>query len=197
MAQDLRELAKEIAKDEKPQLPKDHQIRFEALLDRQVLVEGKENGIGKSNKLWLKIAAVLVVALGVTWFFRKQQYSESNQPSFVNQEDTKNEHKPAVLLSDISPDFKRVEDYYTASIKLELARLDITDDNQGLIDSFMQQLERLDAEYKLLNQEIVQEGINEVTVTAMIDNLKLRLELLLKLKSKLKQLKAEAKELTV
>ena len=44
-------------------------------------------------------------------------------------------------------------------------------------------------EYKLLNKELNEVGPTEATISALIDNLKLRLELLFKLKNKLKELK--------
>jgi len=47
----------------------------------------------------------------------------------------------------------------------------------------------LDKEYKLLNKELNDVGPSEASVNALIDNLKLRLELLFKLKNKLKELK--------
>ena len=137
----------------------------------------------------MKIAAVLVVALGVLWFVNSKISPNTDGNQVVTSDEDATQERP-VLLSDISPDFKKVEDYYTGNIKLELARLEITDDNQELIDSFMKQLEKLDVEYKKLNAEIVEGGLSEETVAAMIDNLKLRLELLFKLKSKLKELKA-------
>jgi len=47
----------------------------------------------------------------------------------------------------------------------------------------------LDNAYKTLNTELNEVGPSEATITALIDNLQLRLELLFKLKNKLKELK--------
>ena len=58
----------------------------------------------------------------------------------------------------------------------------------------MKRLSTLDKEYKRLNAELVNVGPNDLTVNALIDNLKLRLELLLKLKNKLRELKSANNE---
>lgn len=191
MAQDLRKLAKEAIDTPEVSLRDNHQLRFEARLDRALPQEDKQSQEKQTTTrgLWMKIAAVLVVALGVLWFVNSKISPNTDGNQVVTSDEDATQERP-VLLSDISPDFKKVEDYYTGNIKLELARLEITDDNQELIDSFMKQLEKLDVEYKKLNAEIVEGGLSEETVAAMIDNLKLRLELLFKLKSKLKELKA-------
>jgi hypothetical protein len=53
----------------------------------------------------------------------------------------------------------------------------------------MTQLEELNAEYKKLNADLVEVGVNDQTVSTLIDNLQLRLTLLFKLKDKLKDIK--------
>jgi hypothetical protein len=45
-----------------------------------------------------------------------------------------------------------------------------------------------------LNLELTQAGPTEETITALVDNLKMRLELLMKLKTKLKELKNNTNE---
>ena len=52
----------------------------------------------------------------------------------------------------------------------------------------MEQMADLDEEYQRLNMEISQNGPNEQSIDAMIGNLQLRLELLYKLKNKLKEI---------
>ena len=91
-------------------------------------------------------------------------------------------------LSDVSPEFKKIEDYYMASVNIQLAKLDMTPENKELIDAFMKKLETLNEEYIALNAEIRETGINEETVEAMIANLQLRLDLLKKLKTKLNEI---------
>ena len=92
----------------------------------------------------------------------------------------------------MSPEFKKVEDYYLASINVELAQLQVTPENKALIDSFMTQLEELNLEYQKLNDEMGEVGVNEQSVSALISNLQLRLDLLFRLKEKLNELKSDA-----
>ena len=58
----------------------------------------------------------------------------------------------------------------------------------------MQQLSELDKEYQRLTLDLNEAGPTEATITALIDNLQLRLELLFKLKNKLKELKNQNNE---
>ncbi|MEO0902253.1 MAG: hypothetical protein AAFY00_09595, partial [Bacteroidota bacterium] len=52
----------------------------------------------------------------------------------------------------------------------------------------------LDGEYNHLNQELNELGPNDDTISALINNLQLRLQLLQKLKTKLNQLKSSKNE---
>ena len=105
-----------------------------------------------------------------------------------NSENVK-EDTQQLTLADISPDLKKVQDYYMTGINVQLASLKITDENKELVDGYMERLAELDKEYTALNAELTKVGPTEATVTALIDNLKLRLDLLFKLKNKLKELK--------
>ncbi len=194
MAQDLRDILKD--SKENHRLPEGHQSRFE---DRLAKALPEEKGIDLPTKkskngisFFLKIAAVLIVAGGIIWFAFAKADTDS-QTQLVDGKTTEQsevEEERSIQLSDLSPQFKRVEDYYLANINVEIARLEITDENKELIDAFLKQLADLDKEYARLNQEITESGISEEMINAMVDNLKLRLELLSKLKEKLKELKA-------
>jgi len=81
--------------------------------------------------------------------------------------------------------------------QMELANLEVSDDNKGVVDGYMEQLEALDAEYKRLNKELNEVGPNDQTIEALIQNLQLRLQLLKKLKEKLNQLKLSKNEQTI
>ena len=87
-----------------------------------------------------------------------------------------------------------MEDYYMVNINLELSQLKISDRNKALIDSFMERLEDLNVEYKKLNTELNEIGPNDQTITALIKNLQLRLQLLHKLRDKLQELKKMSSE---
>lgn len=191
MAQDIRDLFKNDLGIAPERLSKDHEARFEALLNDKFGVEEKQKQ--GSLYLWLKIAAVFVVLLAVAGILKLAPFStQTITPQVV---DTKTvSQNTNVRLADLSPEFKKVEDYYMASINVELANLNITNDNKELIDAFMVQLEELNTEYQRLNTDLVDIGVNEQTVTAMISNLQLRLELLFKLKNKLTELKSDRED---
>lgn len=183
MAQDIRELIKGHRPD-KSRLSEGHQARFEARLKEAFPPEKK-----KSNGFfWLKIAASVVVVMTLGYFAFTYEGVETMDPEIVEaqpQEDLQNN----ITLGDLSPDLKKVEEFYTNGINLQLASLEVNDDNRELIDSYLSRLAELDTEYKRLNNELNEVGPSEATITALIDNLQLRLELLFKLKNKLNELK--------
>ncbi|MEG9328489.1 hypothetical protein V6B16_11135 [Salinimicrobium catena] len=190
MAQDIRKMFQEDKSLPADKLQKGHQNRFEAKLEKAFPQEKQS-----SNKyMFLKIAAILVVVFGVGFIFfnnndlfNGEQVVDTETVVPVEKEETvpvKKEYQ----LSDVSPEFKMIENYYLASLNIELAKLEVNDENRALVDSFMTQLAELDEEYQRLNAEISETGLNESGVEALIANLQLRLELLLKLKNKLKDL---------
>ena len=71
---------------------------------------------------------------------------------------------------------------------MELAQLNVTEDNKAIVDAFMGQLEELNQEYDRLNADLVATGVNNQNIQALIDNLQFRLDLLTKLKEKLNEL---------
>ncbi|GAA0871271.1 hypothetical protein GCM10009117_04170 [Gangjinia marincola] len=199
MGQDLKDKISKLGEDTSsiPQLQKGHQARFEERLEL-ALPQGNKDKNGTASFFWMKIAAVLVVALTVGYVFLFPP-SSTNQVEQVVTKETKEAKKgineeTQIALSDVSPEFKKIEDFYMGTINAELTRLEITEDNKALIDSFMAQLAELDEEYTRLNTEVAEYGITEENVEAMIENLKLRLELLFKLKSKLNELKSQKNE---
>jgi len=194
MARDIRDILKEDSSEPKFPLRDGHKARFEALLDEKLpqKEESSEGGLF----LWMKIAAVIMVAVIAGWAVYGYAFAKADSEKELV-ENTRTEKTQNVRLADISPEFKKLEDYYVASVNVELARLEFDDANKELVDAFMKQLASLDREYKKLNAEITETGLTSETVDAMVQNLKLRLELLFKLKSKLNELKQAPKETAV
>ena len=188
MAQDIRELFKKDDFQPTEKLSRGHQKRFEAKLDKAL----PPSTIG-SFYLYRKIAVVLIVALGMGFFLWNISGDSGNEIQLVDtlkEEDTlKVTQVKRFQLSDVSPEFKKIENYYLAGINLELANLGINNDNKALIDAFMLELEELDKEYQRLNTELNETGPNEQTIEAMLSNLQLRLDLLRRLKTKLNLIK--------
>lgn len=185
MGQDIREMFRKESLGTSEKLEKGHQKRFKARLNRELPVKKEGN-----SYLFLKIAAVFLVALGIGFAFFKFSPQEPSPTEVVTTpaaEDKKEEEK--FQLSNVSPEFKRIENYYLAGINMELAKLEVNDNNKALIDAFMLELQELDKEYQRLNLELQETGPNSQTIEAMIKNLQLRLESLLKLQGKLKEIK--------
>ncbi|WP_111306761.1 hypothetical protein [Confluentibacter sediminis] len=181
MARDIRDLFKdEQIKHES--MSETHQDTFLEKLDKALPVSAKH----KFN--WLQIAATVVLLLGLS--FGAYTFFKVN-PSITTTTATT---KPVELktLGDVSPGLKKVEDYYLASINLELSKMTYTPETKDLFDGYLEQLDGLNKEYQRLSVELTESGPNELTVNALIDNLKLRLNLLYRLKLQLQDLKSDA-----
>ena len=196
MGQDIRKMLQEDKESRKFKMPEGHQSRFADRLNKAFPEKKKSAG----RKWFLQIAAILVIALAAGGFFYFNsgtsvdpygtQVVETSEENPLEEKEKKTENSAKQFqLSDVSPQYKKIEDYYMASLNMELAKLDVNNENKELIDSFMKQLAELDKEYKRLNNELNELGPNEQTIEAMVANLQLRLELLFKLKQKLKEIK--------
>ena len=179
MARDIRELFKD-DKITHEKMPNNHQERFLNKLD-EALPKAKNS---KFN--WMQIAASIVVLVGLSFgaFKYFQTEGASDLPTTV----AATKMVETKTLGDISPGLKKVEDYYLASINLELSKIKYTPETKDLFDGYLAQLSELDNEYKRLSLELTESGPSELTVNALIDNLKLRLNLLYRLRTQLQDL---------
>jgi hypothetical protein len=186
MAQDLRNLFKDEHNNSQLKMSKGHEARFLNKLDKAMATE---TSIKKRFSV-LKIAASIVVLIGLAFTAYKisQQPKSIENTVVVNENQTKGEQLKS--LGDISPDFKKVEDYYLAHINLEFSKIKQTPENKEIFDGYVIRLAELNQEYKRLSVELTENGPNELTVSALIDNLKLRLNLLYRLKEQLQYLNA-------
>jgi len=187
MSQDLRELFEKEREEQKPTMESGHEERFLERLDEELPSE-KKSSFGL-----LKIAAAIVLLITAGYFGFKKFSKEPIKETIVNRGDEVKEPK-VISFGDLSPDLKKVENYYVANINLELSKLEVSKDNKALVDSFMNQLESLNTEYNRLNNELNQIGPNDQTISALIQNLQLRLQLLQKLKKKLNDLNTSKNE---
>jgi hypothetical protein len=184
MARDIRQLFEEEQQESPLKMSDHHEARFLKKLNEALPIE---SAIKKRLPV-LQIAASIVILIGLgfgaTIFFGT---SEGLSSEIVN---TQSPSKEGQLksLGDISPDFKKVEDYYLASINIELSKVKQTPENKELFDGYVVRLAELNQEYKRLSVELTEHGPNELTVSALIDNLKLRLHLLYRLKEQLNDL---------
>ena len=163
-------------------MKKDHEERFLKRLNKELPKTGR-----RSYK-WYMAAALIVALIGLGIMIVIKTNTPKAVESVVVDKGRSEPEKIGISLGDLSPNLKKVEDYYIANINLELSQLQISDSNKALIDSFLEQLEALNLEYKKLNRELNDIGPNDQTISALIKNLQLRLELLHKLRNRLKEL---------
>lgn len=186
MAQDLRELFERERKRAHP-MPEGHEARFEKRL-AEAFPQRRP-----AFRVWLGVAASVVALLGLgLWLYRPVPVTGENPSQVVARDSAK--IAPGLSLGDLSPDLRKVEQYYTANISLELASLDISPENKKMADDYMARLRELDTEYQSLVAELNEIGPNEETISAMIRNFQIRLQLLQKLKAKLNDLKQSKNE---
>lgn len=177
MAQDIRKLFKNENKGSSHRMPEGHEKRFLNKLDDALPAESDNRSLFS----FMRIAASIVVLIG----FSFGAYKFFETPKVAHQQEVAIKLKS---LGDVSPDLKKVEDYYLANINLELSKVKLTPENKELFDGYVVKLEELNKEYETLSVELTENGPNELTVSALIDNLKLRLNLLYRLKEQLQDL---------
>lgn len=179
MARDIRELIKD-DKITHEKMPENHQEKFLKKLDEAMPV------VNKSKFNGMRIAASVVLLIGLSFSAFKYFQPKNDKPTEVVTTET----VETKTLGDVSPGLKKVEDYYLASINLELSKMKYTPETKDLFDGYLLQLDELDKEYKRLSTELTESGPSELTVNALIDNLKFRLNLLYRLRDQLKTLNA-------
>ena len=189
MEQDLRELFEKERESKKYPLKKGHEARFIQRLDAEIPVVP-----ARKHFFWIRIAASVVLFLGIGAYLLLQEKTEQPIKSTIVVKEDIGTKENGISLGDLSPDLEKIENYYVANINFELSRLDVTDENKEMVDDFMERLGELDKEYQILNKELNELGPNDNTITALIQNLQLRLQLLQKLKQKLNQLKSSKNE---
>lgn len=184
MERDIKELLKKHKDEGVSTLRPGHESRFEQKLDDAL------HKPAVNRFFYLKIAAAVVILVTAGYFVMHMVNSngETNTPTIVRYDNEEPENN-TFSLGDISPDLKKVEDYYVASITLELSEIQVTNQNRSLFDEYMKRLSELNDEYQNLTEELRVIGPNEQTITALIENLNLRLQMLYQLKERLTELK--------
>jgi len=189
MEQDLRKRFEHDRAARTYEMKEGHEVRFLARLETEIPIKKKNGTI-----IGLRVAASVIALLGISAYFLVQEPEQQPlQKTVVATEDGINEEK-TISLGDLSPDLKKIENYYVAHINYELSQLNVSHDHEDMVNAFMERLGELDTEYGSLNKELNELGPNDGTISALIQNLQLRLQLLQKLKEKLNQLKSSKNE---
>lgn len=184
MAQDIRELFKIARKMDIRQMPEGHEKKFKSLLDKEFPEKKKGNAL-----LLVQVAASVVLLVTIGFL----SYSYLNKPAekvtVMDFPVNNSAVNTQLTLGDISPELKKIEEYYVTNINLELLDLEPGEENKKIIDKYLLRLSELYDEYKNLTHELNEIGPNEQTINALINNLQFRLQLLERLKEKLNELK--------
>lgn len=184
MAQDIRELFKIARKMDIQQMPQGHEKKFKSLLDKEFPEKKKGNAL-----LLVQIAASVLLLVTIGFL----SYSYLNKPAervtVMDFPVNNSAVNTQLTLGDISPELKKIEEYYVTNINLELLDLEPGEENKKIIDKYLLRLSELNDEYKNLTHELNEIGPNEQTINALINNLQFRLQLLERLKEKLNELK--------
>jgi hypothetical protein len=168
----MKDLRKDFNYEDAPlHMSEGHQQLFKTKLRKVSKTVSRSETLQKS-------AALLIVGLvsSILWF--------QTTPDQIQQ----NENLNSISLGNFYPEFQKIESFYQASINYELATLE-AGDYEDLVNSYVLEVEKIDDEYKRLQDELIQQVFNETLIEAMIENLELRLELLQNLKLKLTELK--------
>lgn len=193
MARDLRELFAKERETKTHAMKKGHENRFLSRLEERIPVEKAKRKQGFT--FWLSVAASVVAVLGLgIYFFLGSNKVEPDPNANIANEGNANGQYRSISLGDLSPDLKKIENYYLTNINVQLSELEVDATNKEIINDFMEKLAELDSEYHKLNKELSELGPNDQTISALIKNLQLRLQLLQKLKTKLNQLKSSKNE---
>ncbi|WP_298515939.1 hypothetical protein [uncultured Kordia sp.] len=189
MGQDIKDLLKKEQLHIQKELSDGHEARFLERLEAALPLE--EEPIKKPSFSFYKIAAAVVLIFSLGGLAYQQLIEKPALPDTeLTDTNTQDEKKPSLTsLGDVSPDLKKIEDYYVANINYELTQVEVSEIGKQLFESYMQKLSQLNEEHKVLQQELTDIGPNEQTINAMIDNLQFRLKLLYQLKEKLSELK--------
>lgn len=183
MGQDIRELLKghKLSSTFEIEVPQDHEFRFLDRLEEELPLEKKKKIRFSAQKWVIAASTSLVFSLGGYLTYRQLQ--QEQLPVVI----TKKQGNEG-SLANISPEFKKVEDYYLTSLNVGLSQVSVTSDNKVIVDSYFQQMANLEKEYNALQQELAM-GSSYQSINMLIENLKLRLELLEELKKKLQNIK--------
>lgn len=172
MPKDIRDILKEDHNSR--EMNENHRQRFEQRL------EALHKPSKRTNFFFLKLAASIILLVGLGWYFIPNNTTEIVQPSIENE---------IVDLGTISPEMKQIETYYMTAINYEIASLEITPENQEILDDYLDKIGKLTEDYKRLNNQIDVKNIDEKIINELITNLQLRLQILLQLKDELNNMK--------
>lgn len=138
-----------------------HQQRF---LEKLKTSQGVASIQKKKGSWWkpLSIAASVAILLGIGFSLFNTSLSVEEQ------------------LAEISPEVSQTQFHFASLIEEQVKLLESksTPETKKIIDDTMVQLHKLDASYKLLEQDLLNGGNSKLILSAMITNFQTRIDLL-------------------
>ena len=119
----------------------------------------------------LSIAASVVLL--VAFFFGTQQEASAKD------------------LASVSPEMAQTQNFFTAAISNELAKLEAesTPETAIIVEDALKQIEILESKYKLLKEDLSESGDDSRVIYAMISNFQSRIDLLQNVLQKIEEIK--------
>ncbi|MDF1548181.1 MAG: hypothetical protein P1P88_10195 [Bacteroidales bacterium] len=144
------------------ELPVGHENRFRKKLHK------RKSSVGL--KIWYGVAASFIFLAMLSFFARGYLFENR----FIK------ENPQVIGLSDISPKYQEVEEFYQAGVidkinEIESLNCKINDEQKSMINS---ELEQLNGSYKNLQAELKNNRNDERIINAMIDNYQNRIRFL-------------------
>lgn len=154
------------------QPPEGHRERFRSRLSRQGGGGSPETG----KRSWWR---PLAVAASVVLFMTASVFLLKPKPSMAQQ------------VAAISPEVSETSMHFTSLVALQVRELQAAEspETQPLIDDTLRQLQSLEADYKKLEQDLVNGGNTNLILSAMITNFQTRIDLLEDVRKQIEQIK--------
>ncbi len=152
---------------------------FERFLDRQQ-DQRKKRAVFSWKHLMQAAAILLLVTLSSLWLYERIVSPDDEHPS-----------AGYITLADIDPEYRDAEIYYTALINRKYSEIRSFDFNYPEErEVLLKELAEMDSIYKSLEEELNDEGGNQMIVDAMIRHYQLKLEIMSRVLDQLYQVRS-------
>jgi hypothetical protein len=128
----------------------------------------------KKNISWVWIAAGFVLILGLGSLFLLHQQKPVNTVQYKSNDISNNKDIEQVALGDISEEHAQIELHYTTLVNDRMDLLKALNPDPEM----MAEIDELETEYEELKKELGRGNNDEIIVEAMIENYRLKLEIL-------------------
>ena len=131
-----------------------------------------------SPKFLLRIAAVVIIFL-TGFYIQEIRYNQQNKINIV---------KNNIIKSQLPPELKETENYYAHKVSTMVSEVEkYTKQDPYILDEVKTDLSELDSVYVDLKKDLKENASNKEIVEAMIQNYKIKIEILEELLFELKQ----------